>query len=99
MLRSVQSAGDVTRCTLDYDTYFRVSRLLHKAMIEEWDEEDANACAAEDWVTDSAGKAFICEERFKDCMFELADICEQHATPICEPHLQQPLTGCTAFGY
>jgi hypothetical protein len=71
-LRSLQSGGGEVS-TLSYDAYKVISRLMHKAMIEEWDEDDAEQCAAEDWLTDSAGSPVMNEERFKDCMFELAD--------------------------
>ena len=72
-LRSVTSA-DHAQTTLDRESYYRLSRLLHKAMIKEYDEADADACAAADWITDSRGKDEIDQERFFDCIFELADI-------------------------
>ena len=72
-LRSVQSGGS-EHTGLDHDSYVRLSRLLHKAMIEEWDSDDADACAAEDWRLDSEGLAEIGEERFLNCIFELADV-------------------------
>ena len=80
-LRSVQS-GDAARTTIDKHSYIRLSRLLHKAMINEWDEEDAAACAEQDWATDSNGRAVIDEKRFMDCVFELADIWTRTIDPV-----------------
>ena len=72
-LRSIQSRSS-QKDSLERPDYMRLSRLLHKALISEWDEEDAEACAAEDWETDSAGLPMIGEERFMDCIFELVDV-------------------------
>ena len=66
--------GDCAHPAIRRDAYVTMSRLHHKAMIEEWDEADADACAAADWETDAVGKSEIGEERFKDCIFELADL-------------------------
>jgi hypothetical protein len=73
MIASVQSV-DPERTTIDKASYVRVSRLLHKAIIEEWDEADATQCAEEDWKNDAGGRTSIDQGRFLDCVFELADI-------------------------
>ena len=101
-LRSVQS-GDAGCTTLDQQQYVRLSRLLHKAMIQVWDEEDAQACALQDWGTDAAGRTSIDEKRFHDCIFELADICAPLPTPSVPlstvlTELEQRPT-CSAISY
>ena len=73
MIASVQSV-DPERITIDKASYVRVSRLLHKAIIEEWDEADATQCAEDDWKNDAGGRSSIDQGRFLDCVFELADI-------------------------
>jgi hypothetical protein len=75
-LRSIRSGGGnaAAKDRIDRAAYFRLSRLLHKAMIEEWDEADADRCATDDWAVDSAGKNYVERTRFQDCIFELADI-------------------------
>jgi hypothetical protein len=70
-LRSVQSM-EVGRASVGREDYFRLSRLLHKALLEAFDPADADACAAADWMTDAGGESEINQQRFEDCIFELA---------------------------
>ena len=69
-LGSVQSDGSDLVRSLNKDDYVRLSRLMHKAMIEVWDAEDAQMCAEEDWLTDAAGRPSIDKDKFLDCIFE-----------------------------
>lgn len=79
-LRSLQS-GAARRESLDRAAYIRLSRLMSKAMLDVWDSDDAEKCAAQDWEVDAAGKREIGKERFQDCIFELSDIWTRSIEP------------------
>ena len=63
---------------MDFEEYLLVSKLMYKALIDVWDEEDAVRSAEEDWARDAgrggAGANELSEDLFGDAMFELADI-------------------------
>ena len=59
--------------------YLELNMLLYKAMVPEWDEEDANSTAKASWVEDAgAGAKSLTADRFRDSMFELADMHTLH---------------------
>jgi len=59
--------------------YLELNMLLYKAMVPEWDEEDAKSTAKASWVEDAgAGAKSLTADRFRDSMFELADMHTLH---------------------
>ena len=66
---------------LDMSTYVLISKNLYKAVVEEWDEEDATENAFSEWNDEAAIKAgatTLSPSDFMDGMFELADIHTEH---------------------
>ena len=55
------------------ESYVAISLKLYRAMMEEYDEEDALATAEEEWGTDSDGKDSIGRAAFQAAIFEMAD--------------------------
>ena len=53
--------------------YTMMMRKIYRVVIEEYDEEDATACAEEDWEKDAKGETTLSREMFGDALFELAD--------------------------
>ena len=51
--------------------YVVMMKKLYKVMIEEYDEDDAIACAEEDWETDAKGAASLNREAFCHAIFEV----------------------------
>jgi hypothetical protein len=76
--RSVQSGVDAAASTVAREDYIRISRLLSKAMLPDFDADEAQRAAEEDWEDDSAGSPSLSRERFMDCIFELADVWTEH---------------------
>lgn len=56
------------------DEYIRISRLLSKALLAEYDAPEAQRCAEEDFATDSGGLETMTREQFMDGVYELADV-------------------------
>lgn len=54
--------------------YFKMSRKIYKAMIEQWDEADAEAAAVVDWDADRRGAEELDAAAFMDGIFELVDL-------------------------
>ena len=61
--------------------YLTLWRLLYRALVETWDESEAQACAEEDWRVDVQGEAALERSRFHHALFELADL----FTPSVDP--------------
>lgn len=81
--RSMQSAGDSTRDELSRDEYIRLSRLLSKAMIPDFDSKEAQQAAVEDWASDASSEGHMPRGRFMDAIFEVSG-----------PDLSQALRPC-----
>eukprot|EP00967_Tisochrysis_lutea_P115252 scaffold184507_cov33-Tisochrysis_lutea.AAC.5 len=47
---------------------------LYKALIDEWDEDEAYATAEEDCEEDCGGQAYITRQKYESSLFELADM-------------------------
>lgn len=60
-------ASAVTR-----NEYVKVSRLLSKVMLEEFDEDQAQQCAEEDFATDAKGQETLSREQFMNAIYECA---------------------------
>ena len=71
--RSLEQEGR-TVDGLSHDRYVLMSTKMYKAMMREYDEEEARASAEADWEEDSAGEALLSKRRFFDAIFELADL-------------------------
>ena len=63
------SATSATR-----DEYVKISRLLCKSMMQDFDSNEAERIAQEDFLHDAQGNATISREQFMDALFELADL-------------------------
>ena len=59
---------------LQQEQYVIIMRKISKALLEKYDEEEADATAREDWESDRRGHDFLDAELFKDGIFELADL-------------------------
>jgi len=63
---------------LHKETYVKLSRKLYKVMVEDWDEEDANAVAEDEWFKDAecgdGGERRMSRDLFCDAIFEFADV-------------------------
>ena len=66
---------------LDKDTYFLLFNKIYKAMVSEYDSDEAEDAVLADWDVDSRGEGIVPEESFKSVMFELA----QTWTPGSKP--------------
>ena len=84
-----------------------------KALLEEYDEDEAQKLAAEDWERDSKGADEIEKSQLEDAMFELADLCAATSCPshqcvamrmrwccrrVCAPEAHAPFVVATAAG-
>lgn len=76
--RSLQSGGDVSACTLCKTHYVAMMKKIYKVMIEEYDDDEATACAEEDWQLDLQGYSTLDRGRFCDAIFQLADVRPEH---------------------
>jgi hypothetical protein len=54
--------------------YMTLCLRMYKALIDEWDEEEAYNTAEEDCEEDCEGRAYITQERYESSLFELADM-------------------------
>ena len=59
---------------LDFEAYTAVSRKIYKAMIEEYDVQEAMASAKDDWESDRRGADALDQDLFALAIFELADM-------------------------
>ena len=70
---------------LSKEEYVSVSRKIYKAMIEEYDEEDAVRSALEDWERDARGEATLSRKLF----------CDGHSACMCgHPQVAQSTFIC-----
>ena len=53
--------------------YRTLSKMIYKAMIEQWDEAAADKSATDDWERDAKGGTSLDRRAFTDSLFELAD--------------------------
>lgn len=60
--------------TLAKDAYVAIQCRVYKALMDNYDEEDALACAEEDWERDVQGLDAMHRDSFTDGLFELADL-------------------------
>lgn len=77
-LRSMQTAGELEVSRLSKPRYVEMLKKMYRAMIDDYDEDDALECAEEDWERDARGEATLGRELFCDALFE----CVQR-----QPHL------------
>lgn len=76
-VRSMHFSGrDAAECelTMSEEEYVKVSMKIYRAMIEPWDEVEAEANARQEWADDTRGLDVLPAEFFKDAIFELADL-------------------------
>ena len=67
----VDRDGDGTvDAEIDKREYVRISRCLFKALMPEWDEEEAQSSAEDDWDSDSKGAATLGRRDFLDSIFQ-----------------------------
>ena len=72
---SVQESLETTaEPSLSKELYIRMMKKIYMVMIEEYDDEDAEECAEEDWEKDARGGSVLHREDFGDAIFELADV-------------------------
>ena len=77
--RSMAAAGrELSTPGMDKETYVLLSKNIYKATVEEWDEAEATATANAEWEDDCRGMPTLCEQHFKDSIFELADVHTEH---------------------
>ena len=67
------AAAAVHAPALGFEGYSMLLRRVYKALMDEWDEADADKCILDDWRNDAKGKSEIGREGLMDAMFELAD--------------------------
>ena len=72
--RSLQSGPDPSASEMAKNDYIRISRLLSKAMLPQFDVAEAHAEAEKDWEEDSHGKDTISRVGFMDAIFQIADV-------------------------
>jgi hypothetical protein len=64
--------------SMSHGEYIALNKLLHKALLPDVSEEEAEASAQTDWAEDSKGEEHMPFEAFFESMFQLADIwCEE----------------------
>jgi hypothetical protein len=74
-LRSGAYGGPASSKTaISKDQYVVMSHNMYHAMVEEWDEDDADAVAEAEWQRDSQGASELSREAFLDAIFEVADV-------------------------
>jgi hypothetical protein len=56
---------------LQHDQYVLIMRKVSKALLKDWNSEDATMIAEDDWEEDRKGFTFLDGERFKDGLFEV----------------------------
>ena len=78
--------------------YLTLWRLLYRALVEQWDESEAQACAEEDWRVDVQGEAALERPRFHHALFELADLFTPSVDPKEHARFLQRLFHCVAEG-
>ena len=66
-----QSMGAERPPELTREAYVAMMKRVYRAVIEEYDEEDACACAHDDWERDARGRDALTREMFHDALFEL----------------------------
>ena len=71
---SMRSPGRAVGTAIGKEAYVQVSRLVTKALEVDFDTDDAQAIAEDDWAHDTRGAAELPRERFLDGLLELADI-------------------------
>ena len=75
--RSVEQRGRAEmseKSEMSREQYVLCSMKMYKALIMEWDEDDARESAVDDWQRDCHGRPTLSETDFFDAIFELADI-------------------------
>ena len=73
-LRMMRSLGKGDADHLGEQEYVVLFRKVYKAIVLEYDAEEALTCVRDDWVHDSAGSGAMSQEGYMDCLFELADV-------------------------
>ena len=68
--------------TVGRSLYVNFCKKVYKAMIEVWEEDEAQETAEEDWDNDSKGASALSREAYLDAIFELADV-RVPAAPPC----------------
>ena len=76
MVAQPSKVGDdgIVEHELSKSHYVSMMKKMYRVMIEEYDEEDAEECAKEDWEKDVRGGTALGREAFCDALFELADV-------------------------
>ena len=63
--------GDSSKiCEVPEIQYVAMMKKIYRVVIDEYDEDDATACASDDWARDAKGCAGLTREMFQDAMFE-----------------------------
>lgn len=80
-LRSIQST-DSNAVTLNFSGYHTLFERIYRVLIDDYDQEDMEACIREDWDEDRKGRPELTREQLCDSLFELCD----HWTPSIDNH-------------
>ena len=59
--------------SIGFGAYKMLFERIYRAVLEEWDPDDAEATIAEDWASDTKGESELSREAFFDSIFELSD--------------------------
>ena len=73
-LGSTNSASTLYPDVLRKKGYIQMVRKIYKAVVEDYDEDDCQQTAEEDWDADSRGKYYLDQEAVYNSLFELADL-------------------------
>ena len=78
--------------------YRTLSKMIYKAMIEQWDEAAADKSATDDWERDAKGGTSLDRGAFTDSLFELADTWAYEVDPDEYASLLWALFSCLTYG-
>ena len=70
------SWGKRLRFVVSREHFIRISNKLYRALVNEWDEEDAHKVAEAEWAEEMGeGTEYIGEESYMNSIFQIADQC------------------------
>jgi hypothetical protein len=69
---SLRSSGRADLGCVEKADYIHIWIKIHRAMIEDWDEDEARESAEQEWDEDTRGEPALSEARFKDAIYECA---------------------------
>lgn len=66
---------------LDVDDYLKIFKLVYKALVQHYDDEEATQAVLADWRIDARGEDRLPASKLRDAVFELADVWTKGDSP------------------